>query len=498
MHTVLDYSVDIAGVCETWFDECNNPTTAVIKSFGYSIIHNFRKDRKGGGTALIFKGCYNLSPLTFPINYKSFEITAASTKTEATNIIFVVLYRTGPLSTLFIQELDLLLADLSGRADSFVLSGDLNIHFDLSSTNNLISQTQEMLQSYGLKKLVKAPTHVGGGSLDQIFVYSLKDQINCSTWVEPDNSLGSDHFPVYCDIQVTLTTKFYKTVQYRSMKDLCMPELKSRLTDIVTECLGLNGSFDEVITALTMATNTMLDDVVPLKEKRVSVVDTAPWFDSEYREKRKERRRAEKKWRKEKDPFTKQHMRLVLKDLCIATTNLANEKKKLYMTRMIENANGNPRALYAHVNRVLDRKQAKLLPNNTEKMDDLAESFNLFFSDKIAKIRHNMPISSSPNMRSTSDDYMTGFEPATLEEIEAIIKETGIKTSPTDLLPQQLYKESIETLLPIILKLVNLSLSTGSVDGVKLADIVPLLKDDSLDPKELKNYIIDLFLIYAP
>ncbi|KAL5261774.1 hypothetical protein ACHWQZ_G007466 [Mnemiopsis leidyi] len=69
-----------------------------------------------------------------------------------------------------------------------------------------------------------------------------------------------------------------------------------------------------------------------------------------------------------------------------------------------------------------------------------------------------------------------------------MIQDAGIKTSPNDLLPHQLYKENIEILKPALLKLINLSLSTGNVEGVKLADIIPLLKDDSLDPNVLKNY----------
>ena len=52
----------------------------------------------------------------------------------------------------------------------------------------------------------------------------------------------------------------------------------------------------------------------------------------------------------------------------------------------------------------------------------------------------------------------------------------------------RLYKENIDILMTVILNLVNLSLSTGNVEGVKLADIIPLLKDDSLDPNVLKNY----------
>ena len=156
---------------------------------------------------------------------------------------------------------------------------------------------------------------------------------------------------------------------------------------------------------------------------------------------------------------------------------------------MIENANGNPRVLYQQVNRALDRKQSKMLPEVPENIEELAKSFNEFFVDKIAKIRHGMPFCSLPSMQQSEEiKQFTEFEPATIEELEEIMQDAGIKTAPNDLLPQQLYKENIDILKPVILKLVNLSLSTGNVEGVKLADIIPLLKDDSLDPNVLKNY----------
>ena len=360
MHTIQDNSVDVAGICETWFNESCNPATAIIKSFGYSIIHNFRKEKKGGGTALIFKSSFKLSPISFSQTFTTFEITAATSNTDQSKVIFVVVYRTGPLSSKFLLELDVLLADLCSQVDAFILSGDFNIHFELSTTNRMINQALEMMQSYGLKKLVDSPTHISGAALDQIFVFSMKEQLSCSVRIESENSLISDHFPVYCDLKIALATKYYKKIHHRNLKDLDMTEFQLQLDDIVTQSLELQDTFERTLSFLHTETSTILDDLAPLQEKTVSVVDTAPWFDSEYREKRKERRRAEKKWKKEKDITRKCHLKRIHREYCIATTMLANQKKKLYVNRMIENSNGNPRVLYQQVNRALDRKQSKM------------------------------------------------------------------------------------------------------------------------------------------
>ena len=69
---------------------------------------------------------------------------------------------------------------------------------------------------------------------------------------------------------------------------------------------------------------------------------------------------------------------------------------------------------------------------------------------------------------------MFNFIPTDIDEIRKIINDVGIKCSPADLLPHKLFKENIDLLLPLNVKLVNMSLLSGNVDGAKLADIIPL------------------------
>ena len=54
--------------------------------------------------------------------------------------------------------------------------------------------------------------------------------------------------------------------------------------------------------------------------------------------------------------------------------------------------------------------------------------------------------------------------------------------------PCQTIKENLEIMIPTIVTLVNKSLKEGSMDGLKSADIAPLLKGGSLDQNSLKNF----------
>ena len=55
MDSLIENSVDVAGICETWLFDKTNPITAVIKDYGYLILHDPRPDRIGGGTAIVYK-----------------------------------------------------------------------------------------------------------------------------------------------------------------------------------------------------------------------------------------------------------------------------------------------------------------------------------------------------------------------------------------------------------------------------------------------------------
>ena len=63
-----------------------------------------------------------------------------------------------------------------------------------------------------------------------------------------------------------------------------------------------------------------------------------------------------------------------------------------------------------------------------------------------------------------------------------------IKTSFDDPLPAPLLKSSIEALLPYILKLVNLSLETGDISGLKESVISPILKKLNLDSEIFAHF----------
>ena len=94
---------------------------------------------------------------------------------------------------------------------------------------------------------------------------------------------------------------------------------------------------------------------------------------------------------------------------------------------------------------------------------------------------------SFPNINPSNSKLKT-FTPTTIDELRSIIHETGLKTSTNDPLPKSMIGDDIEFWLPYLCDLVNCSLNSGSIEGAKLAHLTPLIKSNSLDPTDLKNY----------
>ena len=122
---------------------------------------------------------------------------------------------------------------------------------------------------------------------------------------------------------------------------------------------------------------------------------------------------------------------------------------------------------------MLDKTEQRVLPNHNNPKE-LANDFNQFYIDKIVKLRSTI----NNDGQYVSDSIFSGttldfFTPATETEVANILKEHGIKTSAKDPIPSSVFKQIVDEAVPSLTHLINLSLSTGSMEGIKSAIINP-------------------------
>ena len=83
----------------------------------------------------------------------------------------------------------------------------------------------------------------------------------------------------------------------------------------------------------------------------------------------------------------------------------------------------------------------------------------------------------------------SSFKPASSDEIKQLILSSSKSTCQSDSTPSNLLPHCIDNIFPIITRIVNLSLNTGSFPKeCKSAFVKPLLKKSNLDSDDLKNY----------
>ena len=232
-----------------------------------------------------------------------------------------------------------------------------------------------------------------------------------------------------------------------------------------------------------------MDLHAPLLTKIIRDKKTAPWFDGEYKRLRLKRRKAEKKWRKYGAPQDKLCF-TTLRDEC---NSLALAKKRNYHQLKFKKSSHSSKSLFKFVDTFLDQDKSTLCLPPSDSLKDTVDSFNEFFQSKIDTIRSKftqpgqIDVSKEPPTFNGSH-RLSDFRAATQDEIKAILKDIEIKTSTVDPIPASLIGENLEPLLPVLTDLVNASLSSGNMDGAKLAHITPLIKGKGLDFSEFKNY----------
>ena len=482
-----DRQVDIAFITETWLSDESSATTFAIKEAGYEIEHAYRS-KTGGGAAILWKKSHKVKSSFKRKCYDTFQYTNILLQ-GIVNINLICLYRLQetPVSQ-FMQDLNDLLSHDIDKSDTVILAGDFNFHYE-NSELGAVKDLANLTSSHGLSQFVVGPSHKLGHTLDLVFANEHEFDLPVMHPLDLDLS---DHLPVFFSLPCyNRSTKISdNTFQSRNIKSINRVEFSHNLCNSLNsrfQCTDIeNLDFMEHHKIFSDCASEELDKVAPLKSRSFKSCSQPAWMDAEYRLERALRRRLERTWRAsglqgDKAKYLEQQKKC---------SKLVTAKRTHYFADLITKCEGDQRALFNIVNTVMDkRKTSGQLPQFHDSKT-LANKFNNFYSNKVIQIRNKIKPSvlNQDCRKSFSGVGMESLMPTTVEELRVIIKEMGIKTSGEDTLPGSLCKDIIEDLLPYLCDLVNKSLSTGSVEGIKDSVIIPLLKKSGIDSEELKNY----------
>ena len=212
MDLVCDSKADLFTVSETWLTNNYTAILSEITPQGYKLHHCPRSDRRGGGTALIFKESINVEKVSVA-GKGSFEASEWLVNPAATTRFQVVIVYRPPYSVKHPVSTSTFITEFSDYLESSVMSrepllilGDFNIHMDLPDDTDCRNMS-DLLVSMGLKQHVLQPTHELGHTLDLI-ITRISDNIIAGR--PYTGEVFSDHFPVLA----------VKHLQFRKIKSI--------------------------------------------------------------------------------------------------------------------------------------------------------------------------------------------------------------------------------------------------------------------------------------
>ena len=508
MEHLLDRDPSLVFIQETWLKSNRSSVTSLIKDYGYTLLHNIRKNRKkviGGGVGVLVKwgmkyktiknkefSSFEHIIIRIPVTvrtsllvisiYKLFVSVTVRTSlivistyrvlfvsvtvrtsllvisiyrvlfvsvtvrtsllvisiyrvlfvsvTVRTSLLVISIYRVLFVSvTVFLEEIVTLFETLVTLKDNLILAGDINIHMDEDTI--YAKSFKDILDTFNMIHHIEFPTHKQGHTLDVIITFKDSPIISKIAANEFD---VSHHFLVDFRVDVTTEIKLEKEIHYRKLKDI---DADKFCEDIANSFSITDKPFGEVITSYNEVMGKIIDEHAPVINKTTKIVPSVPWFDSEYVDLRKQRRRAEKVYKKTNLPADKNKYI----DLRKKTTELARANKCKYYGNKLE---GNNKILFSSLNKLLDNEKEVVLPD-AESDSALANSFLQYFTEKIEEIRSSFPTHSDVDVDMPRPARkLFEFERTNEDEVRQIVLTFGTKCSPDDPLPSAVLKSMIE------------------------------------------------------
>ena len=133
----------------------------------------------------------------------------------------------------FIADLDILLSEQINCADTLILTGDFNYHYEKTEKSDVISLA-DLTSSYGLSQIVSGPTHKLGHTLDLLFVNKHEFDLQVR---QPESYNLGDHYPLFFEIPniYNFNKTEPKKVTFRNIKSVDRKEFSTSLCNSLDE-----------------------------------------------------------------------------------------------------------------------------------------------------------------------------------------------------------------------------------------------------------------------
>ncbi|CAB3996663.1 RNA-directed DNA polymerase from transposon X-element [Paramuricea clavata] len=481
---IYEHQPDLLAATETWFSDRESASKTQCTPGGYKFFDNPRSGRQGGGTGLLFKNNLQAAKVDGG-ERQSFEYSEWKVTSGSQRINLIIVYRPpysvahSVTSAVFFVEFAEYLESIVLSADPLLIVEDFNIHIDSNENYDAI-KFLELLQSFSLTQHVEVPTHSSGHTLDLIITRKTDNLVSS---VPRAVCLFSDHMPVFCELDMGKVRFTKSKVSYRNLSAMNLDALRADLSN--SDLCKNTDMFD--VNELAMCYNETLKSAInrhaPLRTKTIVTRPYLPWFNTEVKSAKREQRRAERKWRRTKQPHDFQIYKSK-KNYMIFVMN--RSRKKFYTDFVLEHSS-DQRKLFNAAKSLFHQRNDLNFPAYEDQIM-LANDIGEFFVQKIENIRSELDLSASDLHNRVFDESITlnacfdSFEQLSEEDVKNLITKSNGKTSSLDPMATSIVIQCQDILLPVLTRMINMSLDSGVFPPEwKVADVCPLLKKSNLD-----------------
>ena len=232
------------------------------------------------------------------IEVSSFEIMEVSFSLCLQTFKLAIVYRPGHPGTdrTFMNEFGMFLEGVS-RHEKLLLCGDFNYWLDTPASKPYTEEFVGLLNANNMKNFVMMPTHVSGHTLDLVLALTESDFVG-GIEISPIDSDISDYALLTFTLCFSRPPTYPKTITFRNYDGLdanvAANIIETDLVDAVARgqtSVQRTNSYNEVLSSAR-------DQFCPLVTKDIIIKDDAPWYDHRMVSLRRQRRKAERVWRR--------------------------------------------------------------------------------------------------------------------------------------------------------------------------------------------------------
>ena len=483
---VIDNDIDMFCITETWLSDNDSAIIAALTPESHILQHLPRSDKKGGGVGCIAsKSLRRIKQINK--KFDTFECIEIQISSERKRVSLNIIYRPPKTNfSIFLQELESLILDNEIYENNVVYLGDFNVWVDDDDTSNS-QRFLMMLNNFNLVNLVNKPTCKSGHTLD--LVITKKDNSSIGNLAVDSINVLSDHSTINFNLKFEYDKTEHKLIQFRKnnsqVSAILLHVLHNNFNSDNIDCqhVGDNPCVNCTTEYFKKLTQDIYDINCPLVKKNISVKGkNNKWYNTEIKLAKRNLRRAENKYRRNKENIESHNEFKRLRNLKCA---LVTRTKAMYYKNEINSCGNNSSKIFSHLNQLLGKnKNSSVLPCHSSSLQ-LANDFKQFFIEKIDTIFNSFQDDNNSADNFTIPDFpiqsMNILSPVTTHEVLKYMGRMNKTFCSNDSFDIRKFESSqLKPLATYLCDIVNCSFKNGIFpECEKMAYVRPMVKKDN-------------------